>query len=40
VRGVLATVAGYGPLQPLLDDPEIEEVWINAPDPKFLMSAS
>lgn len=36
VRGVLATVAGYGPLQPLLDDPDIEEVWINAPDRIFV----
>lgn len=32
VRQVLAAVAGYGPLQPLLDDPSIEEIWINAPD--------
>lgn len=32
VRDVLAAVAGFGPLQALLDDPEVEEVWINAPD--------
>ena len=32
VRDVLAAVAGYGPLQALLDDPTIEEIWINAPD--------
>src|SRR6478609_1231062 len=31
-REVLATVAGYGPLQAYLDDPTVEEVWINAPD--------
>jgi len=24
-------VTGYGPLQPLLDDPEVEEIWINDP---------
>lgn len=28
-------VAGLGPLQPLLDDPQVEEVWINAPDQVF-----
>ncbi len=32
VRDVLAAVSGFGALQPLLDDPEIEEIWINAPD--------
>jgi len=32
VREVLATVAGYGPLQAYLDDPTVEELWINAPD--------
>ncbi len=32
VRDVLATVSGYGPLQGLLDDPSVEEIWINAPD--------
>ncbi|WP_062461402.1 CpaF family protein [Demequina soli] len=30
-RTVTDAVAGLGPLQPLLDDPEIEEIWINAP---------
>jgi len=29
---VLAVVDGYGPLRALLDDPMVEEVWINAPD--------
>ncbi|MFS0854481.1 CpaF family protein [Microbacterium sp. 179-I 3D4 NHS] len=29
VRDVIAAVSGYGPLQPLLDDPVIEEIWIN-----------
>jgi len=28
-RAVLDAIAGFGPLQPLLDDPEIEEIWIN-----------
>jgi len=32
VREVLAAVAGFGPLQPYLEDPTIEEVWLNAPD--------
>ncbi len=36
VREVLAAVAGYGPLQPYLDDPTVEEVWINAPDRVFV----
>ncbi|WP_214468248.1 CpaF family protein [Microbacterium flavescens] len=36
VREVLAAVAGYGPLQPYLDDPSVEELWINAPDRIFV----
>ncbi|QIG40344.1 CpaF family protein [Microbacterium sp. 4R-513] len=36
VREVLATVAGYGPLQAYLDDPTVEEVWLNAPDRIFI----
>ena len=36
VRDVLAAVAGYGPLQSYLDDPTVEEVWINAPDRVFI----
>lgn len=36
VREVLAAVAGYGPLQPYLDDPSVEELWINAPDRIFI----
>ena len=29
VRDVLDRVAGFGPLQRYLDDPEIEEIWVN-----------
>ena len=36
VRDVLAVVAGYGPLQAYLDDPTVEELWINAPDRVFV----
>lgn len=36
VREVLASVSGYGPLQPYLDDPTVEELWINAPDRVFV----
>ena len=36
IRAVYAEVAGYGPLQPFLDDPEVEEVWINSPDAIFI----
>lgn len=34
-KSVLDQVAGYGPLQPLLDDPEVEEIWINGPGRVF-----
>ncbi|MFL6077642.1 MAG: CpaF family protein [Mycobacteriales bacterium] len=30
-RIVFDAVAGYGPLQPFLDDPAVEEIWINEP---------
>ncbi|MFK4804919.1 CpaF family protein [Microbacterium sp. ZW CA_36] len=39
VREVLAAVAGFGPLQAYLDDPTVEEVWINAPDRIFVARA-
>ncbi|MFC0581448.1 CpaF family protein [Micrococcoides hystricis] len=29
-------VVGFGPLQPLLDDPDVEEIWINQPDKVFV----
>ena len=35
-RTVLDAVAGFGPLQPLLDDPSVEEIWINEPGRVFL----
>ena len=33
---LVARVAGFGPLQALLDDPEVEEVWINDPSRVFV----
>lgn len=39
VRDVLASVAGYGPLQAYLDDPTVEELWINGPDRVFVARA-
>ena len=36
VREVLAAVAGFGPLQVYLEDPTVEEIWINAPDRVFV----
>lgn len=36
VRDVLAAVVGFGPLQAYLDDPTVEELWINAPDRIFV----
>ena len=35
-RQVLDDVAGFGPLQRFFDDPEVEEVWINAPGKVFV----
>jgi len=29
-------IAGFGPLQPFLDDPRVEELWINAPGRVFV----
>ena len=34
-QAVFDAVAGFGPLQPLLDDPEVEELWINSPSQVF-----
>jgi pilus assembly protein CpaF len=35
-RQVYDAVAGFGPLQPYLDDAEIEEIWINEPGRVFV----
>ncbi|MFS0703301.1 CpaF family protein [Cellulomonas sp. 179-A 9B4 NHS] len=35
-KAVLDAVAGLGPLQRYLDDPEVEEIWINAPTQVFV----
>jgi pilus assembly protein CpaF len=35
-RELVATLTGFGALQPFFDDPEIEEIWINAPDAVFI----
>ena len=31
VGELVARVSGFGPLQPFLDDPTVEEIWINDP---------
>lgn len=36
VAEILARVSGFGPLQPYLDDPTIEEIWINDPSRVFI----
>lgn len=36
VKSVVDAVAGFGPLQPYLDDPTVEEVWINSPSEVFV----
>ena len=36
VKSVLDTVAGFGPLQRYLDDPLVEEIWINSPSEVFI----
>jgi pilus assembly protein CpaF len=36
VKRVLDEVAGYGPLQAYLDDPSVEEIWINEPGKVFV----
>jgi pilus assembly protein CpaF len=39
VRLVTDAVAGFGPLQRYLDDPEVEEIWINDPSRVFVARA-
>jgi pilus assembly protein CpaF len=36
IAEVVARVAGFGALQPYLDDPEVEEIWINEPSQVFV----
>ncbi|CAB4702131.1 unannotated protein [freshwater metagenome] len=36
VGELVARVSGFGPLQPLLDDPDVEEIWINDPSRVFV----
>ena len=35
-RVLLESVTGFGPLQPYLDDPTVEEIWINSPSEIFI----
>jgi len=35
-REIVASLTGFGALQPLLDDPDIEEIWINGPERVFI----
>src|SRR5215211_5468635 len=36
VEALVANVAGFGPLQRYLDDPEVEEIWVNDPSRVFI----
>ncbi|MFM1917015.1 MAG: hypothetical protein RJB01_530 [Actinomycetota bacterium] len=36
VRAIHHQISGFGVLQPLFDDPRIEEIWINGPDQVFI----
>ena len=38
-REVVASITGYGPLQPFFDDPTVEEIWINSPTRVFVARA-
>ena len=39
VEELVARVAGFGPLQRYLDDPSVEEIWINDPTRVFVARA-
>ena len=36
LKSIIDAVAGLGPLQQYLDDPEVEEIWINSPSKVFV----
>jgi pilus assembly protein CpaF len=36
VGELVARVSGFGPLQPFLDDPTVEEIWVNDPSRVFI----
>jgi len=36
VGELVARVSGFGPLQPFLDDPAVEEIWVNEPSRVFV----
>jgi pilus assembly protein CpaF len=38
-KAVADRVIGLGPLQPYLEDPEVEEIWVNQPDKVFVAKA-
>ena len=35
-REIVASITGFGALQPFFDDPDIEEIWINSPSRVFI----
>lgn len=35
VAEIAARIGGFGPLQELLDDPDVEEIWVNSPSEVF-----
>jgi pilus assembly protein CpaF len=39
IKDILADMTGYGPLQPLLDDPEITEIMVNGPQKVYVEKA-
>ena len=36
IKDILAEITGYGPLQPLLDDPEVTEIMVNGPQKVYV----
>ncbi|MCX7521998.1 ATPase, T2SS/T4P/T4SS family [Microbacterium sp. STN6] len=38
-RDIVASLTGFGALQQYLDDPDVEEIWINAPSRVFIAKA-